>query len=641
MLVGGGTLQGLRLPLMSIGLNPKRLKNKKNLKRDDHLITTPSSNIPGTQTIYMKTFGCSPNQSNSECIAGQLLAFGYALSDNPEEADLCVVGVQQIDRVVEVVKEILKGHEVCLLNRKTLPALDLAKTKHAHGNLGSYTIETLVERVRNVVGDGVKEIWINSEDTGAYGHDIMNYTVGKFRAVEDTLYQLVPEMQIATAIIYETCACSGEPEPCVYSPVSFGGQNDADERNISRGIDEENNMNITRSKSLPVAFFCLDTNRMGGCPNRFTGTQRVRPQKTTDEIPDGGTPHTTYINCLHLKKTNKSRMKAGDIMDLDNGSGDKDDDDVPYDQDKVNKLKELSQLPDIYERQTRSFAPNIWVLDDVKKGLLCQLFGGNALTLPSGTSFRGDINILLVGDPGTSKSQLLQYIHKLTPREIYTSGRGSSAVGLTAYVTKDLDSGFLRLQFLESGALVLSDRGICCIDEFDKMSDNARSMLYEVMEQQTVSIEKARIIALLNARTSVLACVNPSSGLRYNPRLSVIENNPPSSYFTIMIQMDASSRQERELNDVISKMQESKKESRLLVETLRSKLEDRRERLVISEKKVRQLEARVQEEQQIYANTRKKVEALEYKMIRVRKKHEGEKVAQEEPWAKVSALELD
>ncbi|XP_010268614.1 PREDICTED: DNA replication licensing factor MCM4 [Nelumbo nucifera] len=311
---------------------------------------------------------------------------------------------------------------------------------------------------------------------------------------------------------------------------------------------------------------CLAKNSMTLVHNRcrFADKQIVRLQETPDEIPEGGTPHTvsllmhdklvdagkpgdrveatgiyramsvrvgptqrtvkslfkTYIDCLHLKKTDKSRMQAEDPMELENGSGDKDED-APLDyQDKVEQLKELAKQPDIYERLTRSLAPNIWELDDVKKGLLCQLFGGNALKLLSGASFRGDINILLVGDPGTSKSQLLQYIHKLSPRGIYTSGRGSSAVGLTAYVTKDPETGET---VLESGALVLSDRGICCIDEFDKMSDNARSMLHEVMEQQTVSIAKAGIIASLNARTSVLACANPS-GSRYNPRLSVIDN---------------------------------------------------------------------------------------------------------------------
>ncbi|KAK7404412.1 hypothetical protein VNO78_05290 [Psophocarpus tetragonolobus] len=310
---------------------------------------------------------------------------------------------------------------------------------------------------------------------------------------------------------------------------------------------------------------CQSKNSMTLVHNRcrFADKQIVRLQETPDEIPEGGTPHTvsllmhdklvdtgkpgdrvevtgiyramsvrvgptqrtvkslfkTYIDCLHMKKTNKSRMLVDDATDVDKGPS-RNVEEVPFDEEKMAQLKELSKQPDIYEILTKSLAPNIWELDDVKKGLLCQLFGGNALKLASGASFRGDINILLVGDPGTSKSQLLQYIHKLSPRGIYTSGRGSSAVGLTAYVTKDPETGET---VLESGALVLSDRGICCIDEFDKMSDNARSMLHEVMEQQTVSIAKAGIIASLNARTSVLACANPS-GSRYNPRLSVIDN---------------------------------------------------------------------------------------------------------------------
>ncbi|EFJ16648.1 hypothetical protein SELMODRAFT_445155 [Selaginella moellendorffii] len=312
---------------------------------------------------------------------------------------------------------------------------------------------------------------------------------------------------------------------------------------------------------------CSAVNSMTMIHNRctFTDKQIVRLQETPDAIPEGETPHTvsllmhdklvdaakpgdrvevtgvframavrvgpnqrtlkslykTYIDCLHVKKADKSRMQMHGGVEFDNNEIFLETDTSPavYEA-KINKLKELSKLPDIYQKLTRSLAPSIWELEDIKKGLLCQLFGGSTKKLSSGASFRGDINVLLVGDPGTSKSQLLQYVHKIAPRGIYTSGRGSSAVGLTAYVTKDPET---RETVLESGALVLSDQGICCIDEFDKMSENARSMLHEVMEQQTVSVAKAGIIATLNARTSVLACANPS-GSRYNARLSVIDN---------------------------------------------------------------------------------------------------------------------
>ncbi|NWI94511.1 MCM2 factor, partial [Pitta sordida] len=210
----------------------------------------------------------------------------------------------------------------------------------------------------------------------------------------------------------------------------------------------------------------------------------------------------TVILANHIaKKDNK--LAIGELTDED-----------------VKVIVGLSKDEQIGEKIFASIAPSIYGHEDIKRGLALALFGGEPKNPGGKHKVRGDINVLLCGDPGTAKSQFLKYIEKASSRAIFTTGQGASAVGLTAYVQRHPVS---KEWTLEAGALVLADRGVCLIDEFDKMNDQDRTSIHEAMEQQSISISKAGIVTSLQARCTVIAAANPIGG-RYDPSLTFSEN---------------------------------------------------------------------------------------------------------------------
>ncbi len=275
----------------------------------------------------------------------------------------------------------------------------------------------------------------------------------------------------------------------------------------------------------------------------FVDSQELRIQERPEDLPPGQLPRTLLIKLVGSEIVDLAR--PGDnisivgivraiaptlprvgklrtfVLHLDANSVEvlgKEPETAHPSAEEEEQILQLAKDPWIHRKIISSIAPSIYGDEHVKEAVMYLLFGGVSKTLPDIT-IRGELNALLVGDPGTAKSQLLQYVARIAPRGLYTSGRGTTAAGLTAAVLRERGGGMS----LEAGALVLADKGIACIDEMDKMRPEDRVAIHEAMEQHTVSVAKGGIVATLNARTAILAAANPSLG-RYEPSRTVAEN---------------------------------------------------------------------------------------------------------------------
>ncbi len=401
-------------------------------------------------------------------------------------------------------------------------------------------LRTLSEAIRNIVADEAPEHlrkvyrfyprlngWVKSVPI----RHIRSEHINKLVMVEGIIVRATPPRQKLFKAVYQHILPSGESHEFEWPPSE----------------DEEVGEVLERPSYCPVCVREFEEGEEVGGRKGFKGTFKLLPEKSRfrdwqkiviqekpEEIPAGQIPRSLEVvltdDLVDTARPGDRVSIVGVVRLANSGKVVKPIFSVYLDANNVivaqrfleelklspedeEKIMALSRDPLIRRKIIASIAPAIYGMWDIKEAIALLLFGGVPKVAPDGTKIRGDIHVLLLGDPGTAKSQLLQYASRIAPRGIYTTGKGSSAAGLTAAVVKDKQTGEY---FLEAGAMVLGDGGVVAIDEIDKMREEDRVAIHEAMEQGTVSIAKAGIVARLNARASILAAGNPKRG-RYIP----------------------------------------------------------------------------------------------------------------------------